>query len=47
MVVGQTVMSGESGSSGLDTHIQMAGARSHLWLHQAKIKKHKKLLYDH
>lgn len=39
VVVGQTVMSGELGSSGLDTRIQMAGAHSHLWLHQAKIKK--------
>lgn len=38
VVVGQTVMSGELLSSGLDTHIQMAGSRSHLGLQQANIK---------
>lgn len=44
VVVGQTVISGELVSSGLNTHIQMADSRSHLWLHQAHIKNTKSSL---
>lgn len=35
VAVGQTVISGESVSSGPDTHIQMAASHDHLWLQPA------------